>query len=72
MLFKLRRLLPCWVGTVDFNVDLPDDDLVQVMMTVCCEYSYYETLLVAKEVCNIHTCMHNTLVLCNLIDFPKV
>jgi len=34
MLFKLRRLLPCWVGTVDFNVDLPDDDLVQVVVGV--------------------------------------
>ncbi|XP_065911628.1 C2 domain-containing protein 5-like [Dysidea avara] len=33
MLFKLRRLLPCWVGSVDFNVDLPDDDLVQVTLT---------------------------------------
>ena len=36
--FKLRRLLPCWVGAVDYNVDLPDDDIVQVVMSHCVVY----------------------------------
>ena len=30
--FKLRRLQPCWIGAVEYNVDLPDDDIVQVML----------------------------------------
>ena len=33
--FKLRRLLPCWIGAVEYNVDLPDDDIVQVMLYHC-------------------------------------
>ena len=32
MSFKLRRLLPCWIGAVEYNVDLPDDDIIQVVM----------------------------------------
>ena len=65
--FKLRRLLPCWIGAVECNVDLPDDDIVQVIislfvcMYVCMSPCMYVCHCVCMCVC---TCVCHCVCMC--------
>ncbi|CAH1785770.1 unnamed protein product [Owenia fusiformis] len=34
--FKLRTMVPCYVTNLDFNVELPEDDKIQVSVTAMC------------------------------------